>query len=141
MNQTHSTRTALWTRVQELMLDKWGSENQNRLAREAGVGVATIARMKTAGTSVGLDVVEKVASALGTEAWQLICPADRLHDQDSGFSPLALDLARSLDLIEDPDLHRRAYAVASQVLSFGSASYGGAGQESEKQPIQEHVQE
>lgn len=119
---THTARVALWTRIQRLMDDRWGAENLSRLAREAHVGVATIARIKQADTSVGLDVLEKVAAALGVEAWQLIAPDEpERHANAVGLSPLGLDLARTLDLITDPTQHRRAYAVASQVLSFGVA--------------------
>lgn len=99
------------------MLSRWGQENQNKLARDAKVGVATIARMKSADTSIGVDVLEKVAGALGVEAWQLICPTD----PGDSVSPLAMDLARQLDDLKDPELQRRAYALASQVISFGAA--------------------
>ncbi|QLI49512.1 hypothetical protein vBPaeMUSP25_41 [Pseudomonas phage vB_PaeM_USP_25] len=112
------------------MLAQWGAENQNRLAREAKVGVATVARMKSADTSIGVDVLEKVASALGVQAWQLLCPPEVLEPSKSAPSPLALDLARQLDRIEDPQLQRRAYAVASQVISFG----GGPAAQQEHAP-------
>lgn len=116
-----NTRSALWPRVQELMLSRWGKENQNRLAREAKVGVATIARMKSGDTSIGLDVIEKVAEALEVEAWQLICPPGALSAQAAELSPMALDLACALEKITDPELRRRAYAVATQVIAFGTA--------------------
>lgn len=103
------------------MLDAWGGENLSRLAREAKVGVATVARIKNTETSVGLDVLEKVAAVFGVQAWQLIAQASGEPLRPTCLSPLALDLARSLDQISDPALHKRAYAVASQVLSFGAA--------------------
>lgn len=103
------------------MLERWGAENQNKLAREAKVGVATIARMKAAETSIGVDVLEKVANALGVQSWQLLCPPEMLESHKPAFGPLALDLAQQLDQIAEPELQRRAYAVASQVISFGSA--------------------
>lgn len=93
----------------------------SRLAREAKVGVATVARIKNTETSVGLDVLEKVAAVFGVQAWQLIAPASGERLRPTCLSPLALDLARTLDQITDPDKHRQAYAVASQVLSFGAA--------------------
>lgn len=133
MNTSPSTRARMWSRIQMLMTDKWGAESQNRLAREAGVGVATIARLKMLETSVGLDVVEKVAHALGVQAWQLLCPVELLEGAGE-LSPLAQDLGRELDQIRDPDLHRRAFAVASQVISFGASPSGIAAPASGKQP-------
>lgn len=120
---TQQTRTELWQRIQSLMIQHWGIESQNRLAREAGVGVATVARLKSADSSVGLDVLEKVADALGVQAWQLICPAS-VYDigPSAGFSPMARDLASSLDRIGDPHRQRKAYAIASQVLALGTSA-------------------
>lgn len=119
MKNMQQAKSVLWHRIQRLMIDRWGSENLSRLAREAGVGVATISRIKAADTSVGLDVLEKIGKALGVSAWQLLAPEGDNLPAPSSFSPLALDLARILDQITDPEQHRRAYAVASQVLSFG----------------------
>lgn len=111
-------KSTLWPRIQALMVQRWGGENQNRLAREAKVGVATIARIKGTDTSIGLDVLEKIAEALGVQSWQLLCPnCDNLN-----LSPLALDLALSLDKIGDDKLRKRAYAVALQVVSFGGSA-------------------
>lgn len=113
-------RNRLWSRITELMIHRYGIENQNRLAREAGVGVATISRLKQSDTSAGLDVMEKVAMALGVEAWQLICPPQLAEGgAPPTQSPMAEDLARSLDAILDEAVKRKAYAVASQVISFG----------------------
>lgn len=111
-------RLTLWPRIQQLMIDQWGNENQNRLARDAHVGVATVARIKAGDSSIGLNVVEKIAAAFGLSPWQLLCPADELKSLTARCGPLARDLARSLDQIQDPETQRRAYAVAAQVISF-----------------------
>lgn len=136
---TDHARSVLWARVQALMASKWGGENQNRLSREAKVGVATISRMKTAGTSIGLDVIEKVACALGVEAWQLICP-EAVFEAGESLSPLAVDLGRSLDRIQDSETRKRAYAIASQVLLFGAAPAHQASQTLDTQPTQPPLQ-
>lgn len=114
-----TARCTLWGRIHALMIERWGSENQNRLAREACVGVATIARMKASDTSIGLDVLDKVARALGVEAWQLICPEDQFQHGIQNLSPMALDLAQTLDRLPDPEKRRKAYALVHQVLLFG----------------------
>lgn len=118
--QASDTRSKLWPRIHALMVQRYGAENQNRLARDARVGVATVSRIKNADTSVGLDVLERIAGALGVEAWQLIYPQDLQADGlPARLSPMALDLARSLDGIADQVVRRKVYAVALQVVSFG----------------------
>ena len=64
----------LWANVLVLMEKRYGAENQNRLAREAGVGIATISRIKAGTTSIGLDVAGKVAAVFGLEPWQILRP-------------------------------------------------------------------
>lgn len=62
------------------MRSRWGAENLNRLSREAGVGLATCARLREQKTSVGLEVIDKVAAVFHVEAWQLLVPT---FDADS----------------------------------------------------------
>jgi transcriptional regulator with XRE-family HTH domain len=113
------SKTALWATLLSLMEKHYGSENQNRLSRDAGVGVATINRVKSGQTSIGLDVVEKLAAAFGLEAWQLICPGFDVSEEAKPPSPMATDLARAFDQIKDPATQQKAYAIAHQVLTFG----------------------
>jgi hypothetical protein len=68
-----SIRDILWENVRELMLEHYGEENLARLARETKVGVATVQRIKDANTSVGIDVVEKIAKRYSREAYQMLC--------------------------------------------------------------------
>lgn len=65
-------RDVLWDNVLGLMRHHYGRENINRMARETKVGVATIQRIKDRETSVGLDVVEKIAKRYKLEPWQLL---------------------------------------------------------------------
>lgn len=64
----------LWTNVRTLMLQRYGEENINRLARDAKIGPATVQRIKDAETSVGLEVIEKIAKVFKLEPWQLLAP-------------------------------------------------------------------
>ena len=132
-------RLTLWPRIQQLMIDHWGNENQNRLARDAHVGVATVARIKGGDSSIGLNVVEKIAAVFGLAPWQLLCPADELKSLTAKYGPLARDLARSLDQIADPETQRKAYAVASQVISFGASPAAPAEHGPEKLPKPAHA--
>lgn len=60
--------------VSALMRDRWDVENLTRLAREAEIGPATSARLKGQETSVGLEVIDKIARVFHVHAWQLLVP-------------------------------------------------------------------
>lgn len=68
------SRRVLWASVSALMRHHWERENLNRLAREAGIGPATCVRLKAQETSVGLEVVDRIAAVFGVESWQLFVP-------------------------------------------------------------------
>ena len=68
------SRQVLWANVSALMVQRWGEENLNRLAREAEIGLGTAARLKKQTTSVGLELVDKLARGLHVEPWQLLVP-------------------------------------------------------------------
>lgn len=67
-------RGTLWANVRALMLDRYGEENINRMARDVRIGPATVQRIKDSGTSVGVDVLEKIAKTFNVEPWQLLAP-------------------------------------------------------------------
>lgn len=68
-------KLVLWTNVSALMLDRYGKINMQRLSKEAGVGIASIQRMRDENTSIGIDIVAKVASAFDLLPWQLLFPS------------------------------------------------------------------
>ena len=72
--QRIDSRVVVWASVSALMRKHWGAENLNRLAREAGIGPATVVRMKEQQTSVGLEVLDKVAAVFNAQSWQLLVP-------------------------------------------------------------------
>lgn len=74
MGDDGSTKKILWENVRALMRSRYGAENLNRLAREAKLGPGTATRIKEARTSVGLNVLEKIARTFGVQTWQLIAP-------------------------------------------------------------------
>lgn len=67
-------KAVLWANVRALMVKRYGEENINRLARDAKLGPATVQRIKDSQTSVGIEVLEKIAKVFDVEAWQLIAP-------------------------------------------------------------------
>lgn len=68
------SKVMLWRSVSALMRSRWGDENLNKLAKAARIGPATCARLKEQKTSVGLEVIDKLAAAFHVEAWQLLVP-------------------------------------------------------------------
>lgn len=68
------SRRVLWASVSTLMRHHWGEENLNRLAREAGIGPASCVRLKKQETSIGLELVDRIASVFHVETWQLFVP-------------------------------------------------------------------
>lgn len=56
------------------MESHWGAVNLNQLAREAGIGPASVTRIKNQETSIGIDLLEKLASIFDLQPWQLLVP-------------------------------------------------------------------
>lgn len=72
--ETIDSRKVLWENVAALMSHHWRGENLTRLAREAGIGPGSATRLKEQKTSVGLELVDKLARVFGLEVWQLLVP-------------------------------------------------------------------
>lgn len=69
------SKAVLWRNVLLAMEHRYGKENITRLAREAKVGNGTIQRIKEANTSVGLEVLDKIAHVFNLEPWHLLVPS------------------------------------------------------------------
>lgn len=52
----------------------WKGENLSRLAREADIGPGSCTRLKQQTTSVGLELVDKIAALFHVQTWQLLVP-------------------------------------------------------------------
>lgn len=72
-------KKVLWENVLELMKDRYEEgENLNRLARDAKLGPGTAQRIKDQETSVGIDIIGKIAKGFSVPAYTLLIPkADR----------------------------------------------------------------
>lgn len=68
------SKTVLWANVQALMLKHYGEENLSRLSRDCGIGLGTTTRIKQQQTSVGLEIVDKIAEHFSLHPWQLLVP-------------------------------------------------------------------
>ena len=69
-----NTRKQLWENVSALMQRRYGGENLTRLAKEAKVGPGSATRLKEQRTSVGIDILDKLARLFKVEPWQLLAP-------------------------------------------------------------------
>ena len=116
------SRKPLWINLTALMQIHWGGENLNRLARECGVSPATATRIKKQQTSVGLEILDRLAESFRVSAHQLIDPDFNPHAPTSiaAASPMAADLARMLDAIQDPAQQENVYAIAVSLLQLGN---------------------
>lgn len=56
------------------MTHRWGGENLTRLSREAQIGPGSCSRIKAQQTSVGLEIIDKIARLFSLDTWQLFVP-------------------------------------------------------------------
>lgn len=103
-------KTVLWENVLALMRHHWGRENLSRLAREADIGPGTASRIKTQQTSVGVDIIARVAAVFHLQPWHLLVPA-----LDPANPPVIWMTQAEVTL------YRRLRAVAQELLQHGSA--------------------
>ena len=68
------SKPVLWDNVQALMTAAYGAERLGQFARDCHLGPATLTRIKAKETSVGLDVLDSIASKFNLEPWQLLAP-------------------------------------------------------------------
>ena len=102
------------------MQEHYGKENLNRLSRDVKVAVSTGSRMKAQETSVGVEVVDRLADYFRVEPWHLLMPD---FDPDRpvmmlAASAMAADLASILDAIPNPEKKQRAYTLMAQVAEL-----------------------
>jgi hypothetical protein len=68
------SKAVLWKSVSALMKKHYGKENLTRLAKDCDIGPGTSSRLKAQQTSVGLEVVDKIAEHFHVQPWQLLVP-------------------------------------------------------------------
>lgn len=84
----------------------YGKENLNRLIRDCKIGPGTATRIKEQKTSVGIDVLAKIAMAFELQPWHLLLP-----ELDPSNAPVSFLTA------EERRLHerlKRAHAILTQ---------------------------
>lgn len=116
------SKSQVWSSLEKLMLASWGRLNLSRLARESGIGMATVSRLQhdDGVTSTGLDKIEKLAAVFGVKPWQLLDPSFDPSNPAPTFSSQALALASAFDRITDQQARAKAYAMCLQLLEFAN---------------------
>ena len=56
------------------MTKRYGRENLTRLASDVKIGPGTCSRLKAQETSVGLEVIDKLATFFDVYPWELLVP-------------------------------------------------------------------
>lgn len=60
--------------VEALMLDRYGKLNKSQLSKDADMAIANVQRILDRNTSIGVDVIAKVAAAFDLLPWQMLFP-------------------------------------------------------------------
>lgn len=97
-----TTKTVLWENVLTLMERAYGSENLTRLARDTHIGPGSASRIKAQETSVGVDVLEKIAEKFEVQPWQLL-------SENLGAELYVIKDQRVVPLVDlgDPNTYRK----------------------------------
>jgi transcriptional regulator with XRE-family HTH domain len=124
-------KTVLWDNVRSLMVEKYGEENLNRLARDAKIGVASVARIKEQKTSVGLDILEAVAKFFKLPPFQLLIPpkereAYKLLATDKNF----MHILRAY--LETDERGREILLANAHIITGGTRARPEAGEARQK---------
>jgi transcriptional regulator with XRE-family HTH domain len=121
----------LWENVAELMRARYGQENLNRLAKEAHIGVGSVARIKEGTTSVGLEIVEAIAKVFKVSPFQLLIPAK----EREGYKLLATDknFMHILRAYTETDERGREILLANaHIITGGTRARSEAGEARQK---------
>jgi transcriptional regulator with XRE-family HTH domain len=78
-------KNVLAVNVRALMVKRYGVVHIGKFRRDTGIGAATVSRILEATTSIGIDILEKIAFTFKLEPWQLLVP-----DFDADSLPLVL---------------------------------------------------
>lgn len=91
---------------------KYGKRAIRGVARDAGIGLGTMQRIYAGTTSIGVDVLDRLAEVFEVEPAALLQPGLGA----AGYSEMAKSLASSLDEISDPAVRRRVWALCLLVI-------------------------
>ncbi len=99
------SKKVVWKSITALMQKHYGGENLTRLAKDCKFGPGTSTRLKEQKTSVGLDVLDKIAKKFGVDTWQLLVP---------GFNPNSIPTLQPISE-QERKLYERLAEVVREV--------------------------
>ena len=80
-------KKTLFENVQELMLRRYGKENQTRFAADTKIRAGGIIRIKSQKANVGIDTLEMIAKEFDLEVWHLLLPGLHLPTSNEVQEP------------------------------------------------------
>lgn len=106
-----SSKAVLWENVETLMKKQFGQRNVTGFASFVGVGIGTVQRIEEQATSVGLEIIDKIAGKFKLASWQLLVPGlnpalpPKLTDPAAERKAVADQVRKVLDTFmhEEPD--------------------------------------
>lgn len=85
--------------VAALVTKKYGRINTSAFAREAGIGIGGVQRLLDKETSVGVELIARVAAFFNIDTWQLLAPN---LGQALTLSPAELEAVRKMREPQQP---------------------------------------
>lgn len=113
-----TSKNVLWQNVLALMKQEFGEENVSKFAAWAKVGVGSVLRIREQKTSIGLDIVERIAKRAQIQPWQLLVPG-----LDVANPPmLAKDAERMRELVAN--INASQEALSGMLRKSGNTEHG-----------------
>jgi hypothetical protein len=88
-----SVKAIVSANVELLMQSKYGKRNVTALGRDTGIATGGAQRVLDPATSVGLDLLERVADKFDIDVWQLLVPN---LGQSMKLSPAEVEAVRKI---------------------------------------------
>ena len=125
--QPVGTREILASNLAALMEQRGDSvytlaAKSERLTGSDDLSKSAVDRIRRGEGSCQIRHLDPLAAVYGMEPWQLLHPRMDPHASPQALDGDAMDLVHALHAITDPDLRRRAHAIALQVLALNPAS-------------------
>lgn len=122
MEKKKALAEVLWASVEALMVEHWGAVNVTKLGRDAKIG-GSASRLKARSTSIGIDILEKVAAVFK------VAPASLLiQDNEIKLVFSDKDLQRVVRIYaQTDDSGRQTLLTATKIAEEGARAAAATG--------------